>query len=377
MRVLTVGNRYPPAGTGGYERVWQAAVEGLRAAGHEVSVLTTALDSGIESSVVELGVQRVLRWPWRPGGWERLGPLAAVRQERHNAAAFAEAARRADLVCWFSLGGLSLSLISRCSPPQLAVVHDGWPLYGPGVDPWTARWGRLSRHRYDPRRVDHWSANSAYTRDRLLTGVPGLSPARFSVEHPGIDPTAFPPVPPRPWTGELLVLGRVEEGKGVADALRALPEDMRLTVAGPSDPGHLRALRADAPPEVRFTGPTNDPAGVIAAADAVLFPVTWPEPWGLVPLEAMAVGRPVIATGTGGSAEYLRDGENALLFPPGDPAALRNAIVRLSAEPKLRARLVTGGRATAARFTEAAWTAAIVGHAERLGDGRRVPQSTP
>lgn len=377
MRVLTVGNRYPPAGTGGYERIWQAAVEALRAAGHEVDVLTTVPDSATEPPAVEPGVQRVLRWPWRPEGWERPGPVAAARQERHNAAAFAEAERGADLVCWCSMGGLSLSLISRCSNPQLALVHDGWPLYGPGVDPWTARWGRASRHRYDPRRVDHWSANSAYTRDRLLAGVPALDPSRSSVEHPGIDPSAFPASPARDWAGELLVLGRVEEGKGVGDAVRALPEGMRLTVTGSSDPDQLRGLQVGASPAVRFTGPTGDPAGAIAAADAVLFPVTWPEPWGLVPLEAMAVGRPVIATGTGGSAEYLRDGENALLVPPGDPAALRVAIGRLAGEPDLRARLVAGGRETAARFTEATWTGAIVAHAERLGDGRRVLTSTP
>jgi glycosyltransferase involved in cell wall biosynthesis len=92
-----------------------------------------------------------------------------------------------------------------------------------------------------------------------------------------------------------------------------------------------------------------------AAADAVLFPVTWPEPWGLVPLEAMAVGRPVVATGTGGSAEYLRDGENCLLAAPGDPAALARAVARLQSDAALRARLVAGGRATAARHDQRAF----------------------
>ena len=61
-------------------------------------------------------------------------------------------------------------------------------------------------------------------------------------------------------------------------------------------------------------------AGHYAAADAVLFPVQWEEPWGLVPLEAMAVGRPVVASGTGGSAEYLRDEENCLIYSPLDGA---------------------------------------------------------
>ena len=64
--------------------------------------------------------------------------------------------------------------------------------------------------------------------------------------------------------------------------------------------------------DVRFLGakPRAELRDVYAAADVVVFPVQWNEPWGLVPLEAMSVGRPVVASGTGGSAEYLRDGEN-------------------------------------------------------------------
>jgi glycosyltransferase involved in cell wall biosynthesis len=93
--------------------------------------------------------------------------------------------------------------------------------------------------------------------------------------------------------------------------------------------------------------------------DAVVFPVVWDEPWGLVPLEAMARGRPVVATGRGGSAEYLRDGENCLRFDAGDAAGLADAVRRLAAEPELRARLRAGGLATAARHTEAHLNAAV------------------
>ena len=83
-----------------------------------------------------------------------------------------------------------------------------------------------------------------------------------------------------------------------------------------------------------------------------LFPVRWDEPWGLVPLEAMARGRPVIATGRGGSAEYLRDGENCLLFPAGEAGALAGAVERLAADAALRARLREGGLRTAPLHTE-------------------------
>src|SRR5439155_26704922 len=94
-------------------------------------------------------------------------------------------------------------------------------------------------------------------------------------------------------------------------------------------------------------------------ASAVVFPVIWEEPWGLVPLEAMARGRPVVATGRGGSGEYLRDGENALLFPAGDTAALAAALRRLGADAGLRERLRDHGLATAAAHTEATLNAEV------------------
>ncbi len=332
MRVLTVGNRFPPAGTGGYERIWEAAVRALRAAGHEVAVLTPpALD-----------------WYWEDHAFRAVDR----RTERRNRRTLDARLEEVDLVVWFAMGGMSLALLDRPRVPQLAVVHDGWPVYGPEVGTLRGRWPRD--------RVAWWSCNSAFTRDAIVSRA-GIDPARTSVESPGIDPAAFPPSAAPAWRGELLVLGRVEAGKGVADAIAATPPGMRLTVTGPEDADHRVTLGP-----ARFTGPTDDPAAAIAAADAVLFPVTWDEPWGLVPLEAMAVGRPVVATGTGGSAEYLVHEENALLVPKQDPPALRAAIERLRDEPELRARLVDGGRATAVRFTEAAWAERIVALAERV-----------
>jgi glycosyltransferase involved in cell wall biosynthesis len=96
--------------------------------------------------------------------------------------------------------------------------------------------------------------------------------------------------------------------------------------------------------------------------DALLFPVRWDEPWGLVPLEAMASGMPVIATGRGGSGEYLRDGENSLIVPAEDPAALAAAVERLAADPDLRRRLRAGGLETAPRHTEPIFNAAVERH---------------
>jgi glycosyltransferase involved in cell wall biosynthesis len=103
---------------------------------------------------------------------------------------------------------------------------------------------------------------------------------------------------------------------------------------------------------LRFHGPKSRDAVAAAygAADALLFPVRWAEPFGAVPLEALACGTPVVATGTGGTAEYLRPERNALIVPPEDPQAVAAAVTRLRADAGLRQRLRSTGRITAERY---------------------------
>jgi glycosyltransferase involved in cell wall biosynthesis len=112
---------------------------------------------------------------------------------------------------------------------------------------------------------------------------------------------------------------------------------------------------------VRFDGPVarSRLAEAYGEADALVFPVRWNEPFGLVPLEAMSCGTPVVATGTGGSAEYLADGSNCLLFERDQPAALAAAVRRLAGDAQLRARLRAGGLETAAGLTEDAYNEAV------------------
>ncbi len=97
---------------------------------------------------------------------------------------------------------------------------------------------------------------------------------------------------------------------------------------------------------------------VIAAIDGCRFlvsPALWPEPFGLVLIEAMARGKAVVASRAGGPREIVRDGETGLLVTPGDTEALARALRLLVDEPCLATRMGRAGAAQcAASFSAAA-----------------------
>jgi glycosyltransferase involved in cell wall biosynthesis len=111
----------------------------------------------------------------------------------------------------------------------------------------------------------------------------------------------------------------------------------------------LRALAARLGVEDRvgFTGFVDDAAAAMRALDVVVHASTEPEPFGLVIAEGMACGRAVLASDSGGASELLRDGEDALTHPPGDPVRLARNIERLAGDASLRARLGRAGVLTA------------------------------
>lgn len=317
MRVLVVGRSYPPGSSGGYELQCAGCVAHLRAYGHEVRVLTAAGPARAEPSGA---VFRELR--------------ASPPDELHDVAVFDRHVRefRPDVVSWWRMAELSMALVGRWGGPAVGMVCDPWWRDGPERDP---------RGTEPVLSAARW----LFVSHALPEAVGGAG----DVVHAGIDLDALAPARERPWEGRLLCAGRLSRLKGADVAVSALAElpDTTLSLVGDApDPEYAASLRA---PRVRIAAaaPPGAMREAYAAADAVLFPVRWAEPWGLVPLEAMAVGRPVVATGTGGSAEYLRHEENALLVPPDDPTALAAAVRRLAGDPALRAHLRAGGRATA------------------------------
>ena len=161
------------------------------------------------------------------------------------------------------------------------------------------------------------------------------------------------------------LFGRLSPIKGQAVAIRAIARlvrdglPVRLCLAGdvPGSPMHrtLEALIAELKVEeaVEWLGVRQDMPSLIASMDLVISPSTYPESFGRTVVEAMAVGRPVVASQAGALSELIEHGRNGLLVAPGDPHALSEAIARLLTDAPLRQRCVEEGR----RRVEASWSA--------------------
>jgi glycogen(starch) synthase len=387
VRVLAVGNVYPPHHLGGYEIIWQGAMRHLRSQGHQARILTTRYrGDGVPPDAAEdPDVHRELDWYWHDHVWRTMRPVQRLRLERANARLFDRHLTefRPDVIAWWPVGGMSLSLIERgrrAGVPALLFVFDYWPAYGPHHDLWTRMWAPRPRAAALAERVTgiptrlnlgvagRWLFCSRSMRDETLSL--GMEIPDQTVLEAGVDRSlvrAAREEDPPPWRWRLLYLGRVVEQKGVRTAIESLallPAEATLRIVGEGDAAYRDELEATARElgvghRVQFEGPRPREAlvEVYRAADAIVFPVVWPEPFGLVPLEAMALGRPVVATGRGGSGDYLEDRGNALLFEAGDAGALAHALETLARDQALRERLRARGYETAAAHSEEAFNA--------------------
>jgi glycosyltransferase involved in cell wall biosynthesis len=220
----------------------------------------------------------------------------------------------------------------------------------------------------------HPVARTAYRQARrIVVSSPALAEQatalapyrdRITVIPFGIDPVRWDATPAvrtraaaiRASLGDrplVLFAGRMVPYKGVDILLRALVETTAAAVfvgRGPSLEGWkalTRELKLD--DRVAFAGevPHDELAALYHACDMFVLPsVTRAEAFGYVQLEAMSCAKPVISTRLPSGVPWVnRDGETGITVPPGDVAALREAVVALAADPALRARMGAAGRA--------------------------------
>jgi glycosyltransferase involved in cell wall biosynthesis len=172
---------------------------------------------------------------------------------------------------------------------------------------------------------------------------------------------------------------RLRHEKGVhllVEAMETLPH-ARLVIAGdgperPSLEAHVR--REGLAGRVTFAGwiGSSEVARYMAQAAIVVVPSIWPEPFGMVGIEAMAYGRPVVAFDVGGISEWLVPGETGALVPPADVAGLRQSLAQLMDNQETAAQMGRKGRAVVEqRFTAEAYRDALLPVLSRARDARR------
>ena len=369
MRIAMVSEHADPTATlGGADAGGQnvhvgALSAALAARGHSVTVYTRLTD---------LDAPRVLRLS--PGVTVRrlkAGPIAPLPKD--------------DLLPHMPELGMRLARLWRQEPPDVAHAHF-WmsglaTLRGAaGLDVPVAQTfhalgvvkarhqgaadpsppGRVGAERRIGRECDQIIATCRDEASELTAlGVPG---SQISIVSCGVDTTAFTPdgpaAPAPRGRARLLAIGRLVERKGAATAIAALAQvpEAELVVAGGPDRADLasdagyQALRAAAArhgvtDRVVFTGGIGraDMPALIRSADVVVC-TPWYEPFGIVPLEAMACGVPVVASAVGGLADTVVDRVTGWLIPPRDPAALAGALRALLADPAQRAAMGAAGR---------------------------------
>ena len=260
----------------------------------------------------------------------------------------------------FGIGRVGQVAGRRAGLPLVSSYHTDFARYTEAYGlPWLRRFAsaylgrfhRRSRRVYTPSEVSREEVLALGVRD-VETWGGGVDVELF---HPGrrsLDMRAALGVGSR---FTFLHVGRLAPEKSVDHVIEAfrlasglLPRGMvHLVVAGTGP--REEELRASAPPGVTFLGflerRTRLP-DLYANCDAFVF-ASVTETLGLVLLEAMASGLPVVAAPAGGVRDHLRDGVNGLSYPEGDVGAMARAMVRLAGDPALTRRLARGARKTA------------------------------
>lgn len=358
MRILLVHNRYRSAMPSGENRVVDQEGEALAALGHEVRRFTRESDEISQWSPLKKA-SLPARTIWN---WESFHDLKAVLGEYqpevvhvHNtfpllSAAVLHACRDAGVPVVATMHNYGLACANRAFFRDGAVCHDcanrrpvSAVLHGCFRDSRAATLPvavAMTAHRGAWRSlVSAYILISASQRD-LLHGV-GLPEDRVFVRYNLITRRDRLQTAPEPM---VVYAGRLDEIKGVRllmagwDRYRgeAGEPGLRLAIAGAGTLDGEVTAWASTRPSVVLTGALSSAecAGLISRARAVLLPSAWEETFGLVAIEAMAVGVPPIAASHGSFPELITPGVDGTLFDPGDPGALGRAIADVERDPE-------------------------------------------
>ena len=333
MRIAQLAPTYervPPRTYGGTELIVALVTDELVARGHEVTLFATA-DSRTRATL-----RSVVREPVRYGD-----PAAGLRHAEYLQLANAQAAFRAAADGAFDLvhshaGIEGLVLGATSATPVISTMHNPFvPETGPIWDayPWFHH------------AVSAASAATFPARGALAPILPGIDLGGFAYG----EPTAEEP---------LLFLGRFSPAKGADRAIEvARRTGRRLILAGKIDAADADHVRTAILPHldgdrIRYVGEVDATTKreLLRGASALLFPIEWDEPFGLVMVEALASGCPVIGFRRASVPEVVEDGRTG--FVVDDLEAMVTAVGRIGEIDRRACRASAEARFTVARMVD-------------------------
>jgi glycogen synthase len=383
MRIALLPSAYAPA-VGGVEVLTQHLAHHLLASGHRVEVWTIRHPSQLPAvdTIQGITVRRfALPLPAAEVGKALLFGPAAARAAVNTARAARSFSPQVLHVQCFSANGVYASALSALSGVPLVLTLQGETVMDDN-DIYERSTSLRLGLRAGLRRAHTVTACSQFVLDDAVRGF-GLPPGAGVVVPNGVDdrdPTTPTPLE-LPFERFVLGLGRVVEKKGfdlLIDAFEAVARDhpdVGLVIGG--DGAARRGVEAHArdlglSDRVALPGMLSRGQVAWAMHNAVMFVLpSRVEPFGIVVLEALQAGRPVIVSAHGGASEIVRDGKEGLVVDPFDCPALATAIRRILDDSALRTRLTDAGRARVRDFTWEAITESYVAIYERSMETRR------
>lgn len=427
--ILFATEYYPPFAPGGAEWTNAAWASALARRGCRVVVVTPNYGAAAREEREGVTIHRV-PFPLRlPPGTQEAGWLVNRNPlfHRYFGGYIEQLARQegAELIHAQNKGSLvaAVRAARRCRLPVFATVRDVGLLCPLGActlfEPWTTFDCTTAQYveRCMPFYLRHYAPSQSGLRGfarrarlrwawiaqrrlgqalQQVDGVVGVSNGILAIFPERLIPKVrrrvvypLPPSGPRPDAAEaarvreslrigpgplVLYAGKLSLGKGTRvlvdalDAIRRAVPGVQVAFAGKGE----MALPAASDVHALGSLPQATLFALYRAADVVVVPSIWPEPFSRVLVEAMWLGRPLVATAVGGSPEAVQDGVTGRLVPKGDAPALAEAISGLLRDPERRVRMGEAAVARAASlFDEDRVVASLLDAYESLAGGRR------
>ena len=349
MRILVISNLYPPHFVGGYELACKEITDKLKKRGYDVMVLTSMF--GLEAPAEEYSVKRVMDHSYgNPNALSVLDPPLSAYNEYIVKKGIAQF--QPNVIYLWNFHGLSMqSVMAAVLNSQVPYVFHAmdYHLLPSSLPQWQKESARvfLSNERCQiiamSEVVRKKFLEAGYTQTHLVyhgVEIHQKRPLAEGIVKHGAAKDNF----------KLMHAGQIRHDKGVHILLGALLKvketcpEVSLDIFGSGDKEYeskLSQIIQTYHLPVTFHGPLQreELLKKYADYDAFVFPTLREEPFGIVMIEAMSDGLPVIAPIAGGPAEVIIDGETGLLFKQGDADELAEAIIKLRNDPHLYTKL--------------------------------------